>query len=340
MIVTQEKNYYNDDYIKQIFFPGKGKLTRKWQKIIDSNINIKNYLLNRYNDASCIKEALYRIKDNLEIRPVCKICGNPTNFKENGFFNLSKFSTCCCKQCQNIYRNINKTKGFIKKFGVDNPFRLERVKASIKRHVTERYGGFTMQSKVLRAKAEKTNLNKYGCKNPFSNNKIKQKIKETNLKNLGVENPFKSFKVQQKCAYSAFHNKSRGTGQENKIYDKLLKIFNKEDIIRQYKCERYPWRCDFYIKSKDLFIEYQGFFTHQNHAFNPNNKNDIQIINEWKGRKENIFKNAITTWTISDVNKRNTAKKNHLNYLEFFNMQEFDKWYNKILEENSILDLK
>ena len=31
-----------------------------------------------------------------------------------------------------------------------------------------------------------------------------------------------------------------------------------------------------------------------------------------------FYNNAITTWTIRDVNKRETAKKNNLNWIEFF----------------------
>ena len=42
---------------------------------------------------------------------------------------------------------------------------------------------------------------------------------------------------------------------EDVFYSKLLLIFDSEDIIRQYYDDRYPFNCDFYIKSKDLFIE-------------------------------------------------------------------------------------
>lgn len=31
------------------------------------------------------------------------------------------------------------------------------------------------------------------------------------------------------------------------------------DTIYQYKEKRYPFKCDFYIPSKDLFIEYNGY---------------------------------------------------------------------------------
>ena len=52
----------------------------------------------------------------------------------------------------------------------------------------------------------------------------------------------------------------------------LLIIFEKDDIIRQYyDKDRYPFNCDFYIKSKDLFIEYQG---HPSHGYCPFNRNN------------------------------------------------------------------
>lgn len=38
------------------------------------------------------------------------------------------------------------------------------------------------------------------------------------------------------------------------------------------------------------------------------------------------YNNAITTWTIRDVNKRNIAKNNNLNWIEFWNIDELKKW--------------
>ena len=42
------------------------------------------------------------------------------------------------------------------------------------------------------------------------------------------------------------------------------------------------------------------------------------------------YKNAINVWTIRDPLKRKTAKDNGLNWLEFFTMDEFMKWYSLI----------
>ena len=58
-----------------------------------------------------------------------------------------------------------------------------------------------------------------------------------------------------------------------------------------------------------------------------NTKDDCQKVIEWKnksnelnfkGKYKTAYLNAIQTWTIRDVEKRNVAKDNKLNYLEIF----------------------
>ena len=102
---------------------------------------------------------------------------------------------------------------------------------------------------------------------------------------------------------------------ENKYYDYLLTIYDVEDVVRQYRDKRYPFNCDFYIKSEDRFIEIQGSWVHGKHPFDSKNTDDIKLLNEWKekAKKSKYYQGAITTWTISDVNKRRIAEKNKLN---------------------------
>ena len=46
---------------------------------------------------------------------------------------------------------------------------------------------------------------------------------------------------------------------EKDEYKLLLQKFNPEDIISQYyNKERYPFKCDFYIKTIDTYIEVNG----------------------------------------------------------------------------------
>ena len=76
--------------------------------------------------------------------------------------------------------------------------------------------------------------------------------------------------------------------------------------------------------------------------FDKDNIDHIKILNEWKEGskkianenntvgKRNRYVNAIVDWTIRDPLKRETAKKNNLNWLEFFTLDEFIKWYNSL----------
>lgn len=68
-------------------------------------------------------------------------------------------------------------------------------------HLIVEQSGFyckTCTYKRAKDKRNKTNLELYGVKNPFSNEDIKQKIKEVCLEKYGVENPMKNKEVRQK----------------------------------------------------------------------------------------------------------------------------------------------
>lgn len=110
------------------------------------------------------------------------------------------------------------------------------------------------------------------------------------------------------------YNKSK---EEEEYYKYLMSIYSTDDIIRQYyDKERYPFHCDFYIKSLDLFIEFNRHWTHGGHRFNSNNKEDVEKLNQWKEKAQTskFYKNAIHTWTELDIKKFNCAEQNNLNY--------------------------
>lgn len=43
---------------------------------------------------------------------------------------------------------------------------------------------------------------------------------------------------------------------------------------------------------------------------------------------KNLYNETINIWTKVDVEKRNTAKKNGLNYYEFWNIEQVKDWIN------------
>ena len=113
-----------------------------------------------------------------------------------------------------------------------------------------------------------------------------------------------------------------GTFGKSVIEKKIIDWLNDNHIIfkYQYNTPEYPFNCDFYLPFYDLRIEIQGYFSHNTHPFNPNNKDDINKLNEWKSLSKNKpqYNSAIKIWTIIDPLKRKTAKDNNLNYLEIF----------------------
>jgi len=117
---------------------------------------------------------------------------------------------------------------------------------------------------------------------------------------------------------------------EEDIYNLLIKKF--KCVKRQYNCEKYPFDCDFYIKDLDLFIEYQGFVTHGEHPFNNNDIEDIRVLDLLRESFSSFNKKRIEVWTIKDPLKRQIAKDNGLNWIEFFTMKEFMEWYNNFGE--------
>ena len=99
----------NDKDIIDIFYTNKNKINSHLTNdtYLNKHLDIKQYLLNRYSDSLSIKETIYRIKNNIEIRPVCPVCGNNLKFLggSKGFRNLCSVS--CSKHFINIVNDIN-----------------------------------------------------------------------------------------------------------------------------------------------------------------------------------------------------------------------------------------
>lgn len=154
--------------------------------------------------------------------------------------------------------------------------------------------------------------------------------------------------IVTKISEHRFHKTFESVGEEV-VYDLLVERFGKEDVIYQYGIHpydtRYPYNCDFYIQSLDLFIELNTHYSHADHWFDRSNPNDLNKKHQWEAETESAYKKAIRQWTVTDVEKRNAAKDNHLNYLVFWDgrhrrnknpkyqrnympvLEDFMKWY-------------
>lgn len=391
------------------------------QRLTNISQEYKEYLDNRYTDSQSLRETIKRIQYNVEVRPVCVICGKPVKFlngKKNQLFNKT-----CCKEHANmldgitvkkvlkdIYSDVDKKQEInnkiretcllkygdehysnrikaketcLQRYGVTSPLKYEIFKQKSKETCLQKYGvEYTGQIPEKIEKTHKACLEKYGVDSVFKVQKfrnqsldtcikkyasdeddinsivnigqlkyVKDKIKNTCLEKYGVENPMQtqyyknlissilsSNEIQEKIYNTKLLNNSFNISyQEDVCFDLLKEKYS--DCIRQYKSELYPFNCDFYIPSLDLYIEYNGSHYHHYHPFDINDDNDINELNRLKEKAENSnahkngkksqYDNIIYTWTILDLKKRNIAQQNNLNYIEFWNINEVKEWINK-----------
>lgn len=167
----------------------------------------------------------------------------------------------------------------------------------------------------------------------ISSDEVQEKSKKTSLERYGVEFPMQRPDVYEKCADSKRENGTWSTSKpEEQMYALLIDRFGVSDVERQYrKDKRYPFHVDFYIKSLDLFIELNATWLHGFHFYNPSNPDDAQMVQFWKDKVSSgreFYNVAINIWTVRDVLKRETAIKNGINYLVFWDndLTDFKEW--------------
>lgn len=112
---------------------------------------------------------------------------------------------------------------------------------------------------------------------------------------------------------------------EFNIYKMLVNKYGKENILTEYVSNAYPFHCDFYIKSLNQYIEYQGHFSHGKTQYT-GEYNQLSFINDLQKNKPEMAKIYLDTWAFRDVVKRKIAKYNCLNWCEFFTMKDFEEW--------------
>lgn len=205
------------------------------------------------------------------------------------------------------FRNIDKAKQtYISHYGVDNNMKSEKGLANHKNAIKD----------------------KYNVDNVFQLDSIKNLSKQTRKEKYGKEYYSKTTEWKQRVYNTKKeHNSFNQSKEEDLIYTLLLCKF--KNVIRQYNSELYPFDCDFYLPEKDIYIEYQGSWTHGTHPYT-NNEEDINMVNLWSNKHSKFYDNAINVWTKRDVVKRNTAKQNGITLLEFFTLKDFQDWYNSV----------
>lgn len=154
-----------------------------------------------------------------------------------------------------------------------------------------------------------------------------KKARASYFANRTEEQRLRDLELQRKRGEKGRQNRrisggyGKGSSQkEDELYNDLKRYFKKYDIKRHYTDHRYSrefdgykYNCDFYIPELDLFIEYNGFFTHGPEPFDKSSPEHQAILKRYQDK--NI---SMRVWTDKDVRKVNVARKRLLNLLVIY----------------------
>ena len=255
--------------------------------------------------------------------------------------NLRKYGFNCSSKSEIVKEKIKQT--CLKRYGVEYAGQIEEAKEKSKKTCLEKYGSeYYIGSKDCLEKTIEFSKQNYNVDWFTKSEEIKNKAKETMLKRYGVEYSMQIPKNKEYMSYlmSSYEMQERryNTMKRNHTFNSssieeefFLYIKSRfPKVIRQYKDKnRYPYFCDFYIPELDYFIELQGYYTHGNHPFDPNSNEDLQLIEYYK-KKYGEDCQPITIWSIKDVEKRNCAKSNHLNFKEVWSVEDGKNFVNDL----------
>jgi hypothetical protein len=270
--------------------------------------NIIAYIQNRFKDITYgLTEVLYRIKNNIEECPTCKTCGKPVKYDNR----RKTYKEYCCRSCmfhdKDVQKSIHK-RALAKHGSINNQLQISK---SIQRH-------FNIRTEEKRQKDNKA----------ISNGMLQHR------EMIGIDNWNAEYHRRNET------KRRNGTFNTSTPEDELAKyiLIKFPDMKRQYRTKEYPFACDYYIPSINVYIELQGSWTHGGKSYE-NTSEDNALVQTWRDKHTKYYDNAIETWTVRDVKKRNIAKKNNLRYIELFpvkgkpDLTHYKQVIDKIYEE-------
>ena len=259
----------------------------------------------------------------------CTYCGK--EYYQRGGKRKGLANNFCCRECYNKWKIEENLK---------NPPKKNCIicgKEIIGRWLANSYHWYVPDtcSPECRLKlSEQTCMKNYGVPNASQSDEIKKKKLDTMKKNGTT--------IFGTCEGGRNRPCLDGTKVRSNAEVEIYNCFLSAGIIVEYEHvdDRYPYLCDFYLPTYDIFIEYQGFMSHGKSGdiilgpYNEKREDHRQLLEEWKSHEDDpFFKSCIEVWTITDPEKRICAEKNNLNWYEFWTLEEFYIWFDSFLEQ-------
>ncbi len=220
------------------------------------------------------------------------ICDNCNKKWETKSVHLERQRHYCSKSC---YKEASQPGGVVdiarkmtnvEKFGADNPYASDEGKSRIKKTLIEKYGvDNAFKSEEVKKKLKQTFMLRYGVENPSQSKEVQEKIKKAMISKYGVERPMQLERVKEALRKGCMDKHgvpnvmmkpelvkriiekraAEGTlyqsKPENSCYELLCEKFGKDEIVRQVNVNKF-WVIDFYIKTIDTYLQFDGVYWH------------------------------------------------------------------------------
>lgn len=291
--------------------------------------------------------------------PVFQAKTRATNLRRYGFTNAMKSPSMRKRLSQVMKKNApmiaaKARKTCLEKYGVEyygqtveaRKAQSERMHANLdvfmsksRASMLKRYGvKYSWESAALRGKAQATMRERYGSICYVQSDEYKErldsimdKVRQTNMFRYGV--PVYTQSDEYKQNVDDIQSRIIATKRQNGVLntstvEKHVKGF--DDFESQYnKDARYPYLCDFYDTDRDLFIEVNASWTHGYHWYDAEEDADICTKWEAKSKASTYYTNALDVFTKRDVEKRECARVNNLNYVTLWDSDgmDADLWF-------------
>lgn len=213
--------------------------------------------------------------------------------------------------------------GLVEKLGVEHALESDEVKAAMVERSQETWGvDWPCQSEDVKQKIRETCRERYGVNWPVQSDVARVHTIETCRERYGVDSVMQCEDFVARAFETRRKNGTLSTSApEDQLYELLCERFGEEDVVRQYRDARYPFACDFYVRSFDLFIELNASWTHGGHWFDAESDEDQAVLDKWRMRADAghpFYAAAIETWTVRDVRKRACMMSNGIKVLVFW----------------------
>lgn len=208
---------------------------------------IYNYLINRFPNCSNYKEAIYRIKNNLENAPLCPVCGNKLKYSEA----LRGYRKYCSRKCESIVERQTRLASIRKHTGFDIELDPKHKDHFIFHNCCEKHKKFSIHVGIAHNRTMEDRY-KSGCICPICNpvevqtSKIEliiQSILDRNhinyvqhcrtiIRPLEVDFYIHEYKLCIECNGSFWHSTAKHS--KNYHHKKYLKVLETDNTLLSF----------------------------------------------------------------------------------------------------------